>query len=230
MRRKFYCGLIAALIFGSLLLAACKEESYDGQIELKVIRQAKAELYVNDDLNPKATVQALTTAVKTVNVKTNDVITIKHEAVGPDDFVSVTAKRKDNNQKIKVSKVDPMDDYNDALRKFTMPAGGATVTVTYVDQSSAPYRNIDLFPSFNDNPGANGGYIECDLRNGVGFTGCEPYILAFPENGKKLSTVTIHNTDNPNTKVTVNATDDENIKTFTIPAHNITITATFVNK
>ena len=230
MRRKYIYGLIVVLIFGSMLFAACPEPE-DGKLELKVVRQAKAELFVNDNLDtPKATLQALTTATTTVNVNTGDVITIKHEAIGPDDFVSVTARRKDNNQKIKVIKVDPIDDYNDALRKFTMPEGGATVTVTYVDQASAPYRNIDLSPSINDNPVTSGGYIECDLRNGVGFTGCEPYILAFPEDGKKLSTVTIHNTDNPNTKVTVNATDDENIKTFTLPAYHVTITATFVNK
>ncbi len=142
--------------------------------------------------------------------KQGDTVTL---TATPDDgykIKSVTVMDSNNN-------IVPVTDNGDGTYTFTMPAGNATVTATFVKIAYSV-----LIPG--ENISGSGSVVpdRTEAAEGDAVT-----LTATPADGYKVESVTVKGSNNNVVPVTDNG---DGTYTFTMPGGNATVTATFVKK
>ena len=200
MKRKLIYGIVTAMLIGSMaLFTACPPDDGNYTITVKVRPailsgdggDARAVTYVNPDpeiydLNPD-----IEGNNPGYTAREGDTIVIYHDKLGADEFlyaeVRMLDRRGRSGDSIEVKKLNMDDNPLNVPYVFTMPASNVAVNVYYADQSDPYYlaRRLEIDDSIT------GGYIETDRGNGLARQSQEPYVIATPDAGKKLKSISV---------------------------------------
>lgn len=149
-----------------------------------------------------------TTATSGTSVTVSDIVPTSGY-----EFESISVKDASNGT-VATTEVTTGSNYT-----FTMPASNVTVTVTF-KQSSTPAVPYNITVSTDD----TNGTVSCDTSSAT--VGTTVTFTITPNSGYAIDAVTVTGTE----AIKGTTTDGTTTYTFTMPEHDVTISATFVEK
>ena len=208
MKKSFRLAAAVAAFGLALALASCGNSSGGSFYAIPPSGQSNGgNQTVTYPVNIPTTFENGTIASDVANPKAGDTVTLTATPADGYKIDTLTVKGADG------STITTSGEGN--IRTFTMPAQGVTVSATFVEVPATTYQ-VTIPTNFEH------GTISAspsNPREGVTVT-----LTAAPESGYKLGSLTVTCADSSTRTVTGTG----NSRTFTMPAQNVTVSATFV--